>query len=162
MVIGKKMVENVNDQIQAELESAYLYLSMSAWLEERNLPGCAHWMRKQAGEEREHAMKLFGYLVSRGGRVELKEIAAPKLEWESATAVFAETLAHEQKVTERIYRMVSLAREEKDYATENLLAWYVNEQVEEEETASLILEKLKMLGESPISMSMLDKELGSR
>lgn len=156
------MVASVNDQIQAEFESAYLYLSMSAWFEEQNLSGCAHWMKKQADEEREHAMKFFEYLVSRGGRAELKEIAAPKFEWESATGVFAETLAHEQKVTELIYRMVSLAREEKDYATENLLAWYVNEQVEEEETASLILEKLKMLGESPISLTMLDKELGSR
>lgn len=162
MVIGKKMVGSVNDQIQAELESAYLYLSMSAWLEERNLPGCAHWMRKQAEEEREHAMKFFQYLVSRGGRAEFKEIAAPKFEWENATQVFAETLAHEQKVTERIYRMVSLAREEKDYATENLLAWYVNEQVEEEDTASNILEKFKKLGENPISLNMLDRELGVR
>lgn len=162
MVIGKKMVASINDQIQAELESAYLYLSMSAWFEERSLPGCAHWMRKQVDEEREHAMKFFGYLVSRGGRVELKEIAAPKFEWESATGVFVETLAHEQKVTERIYRMVSLAREEKDYATENLLVWYVNEQVEEEETASLILEKFMKLGENPISLNMLDKELGAR
>lgn len=162
MVISKKMEESVNDQIQAELESAYLYLSMAAWLEDRNLPGCAHWMKKQAVEEREHAMKFFEYLVSRGGRAELKAIAAPKLEWASATEVFAETLAHERMVTERIYRMVTSAREEKDYATENLLAWYVNEQVEEEETACNILEKFKNLGEIPISLNMLDRELGAR
>lgn len=160
--MGKVMENSINDQIQAELESAYLYLSMSAWFEKQNLPGCAHWMRKQVEEENEHAMKFFRYLVSRGGRVLLLPIGEPKREWKSATEVFSEALAHERKITARIYAMVELAQREKDYATENLLAWYVDEQAEEEEAASNILEKFKQLGEIPISLSMLDKELGAR
>lgn len=162
MLINKTIEKHINDQIRAELDSAYLYLSMSAWLEEQNLPGCAHWMRKQAGEEQEHAMKFFHYLVSRGGRVLFQAIGAPKSEWKNVTEIFSDTLAHERNVTERIYAMVELTRQEKDYATENLLAWYAVEQVEEENTASTILDKFQKLGEIPISLNMLDKELGAR
>lgn len=162
MVIDKIMEKSINDQIQAEFDSAYLYLSMAAWFEEHNLPGCAHWMKKQVMEENEHAMKFFHYLVSRGGRVELQAIGEPKREWKNATEVFIETLAHERKVTARIYAMTALAQQEKDYATENLLVWYVDEQVEEEDTAAKILTKFKQLGEIPVSLNMLDKELGAR
>lgn len=162
MVIGEAMKKSINDQIQAELASEYLYLSMSAWFDGQNLPGCACWMRKQAAEEREHAMKFFHYLTARCGEVVLQALEAPKREWKNATEVFADTLAHEQMVTGRIYAMVALARQEKDYATENLLAWYVDEQVEEEDTAANILDKFQKLGENPISLTMLDKELGAR
>lgn len=162
MVIGKAMEKSINDQIQAELASGYLYLSMSAWFEGQGLPGCASWMRKQAAEEHEHAMKFFHYLTTRCGNVLLQALETPKHEWENTAEVFADTLAHEQMVTERIYAMAALARQEKDYATENLLAWYIDEQVEEEDTAANILGKIQKLGEAPITLTMLDKELGAR
>ncbi|MCE5201761.1 MAG: ferritin [Synergistaceae bacterium] len=162
MMIGKKMEESINSQIQAEFDSSYLYLSMAAWFENQDLPGCSHWMKKQAEEESKHGMKFYEYLVSRGGRVVLKAISAPKSEWESATNVFADVLAHEEKVTSLIYKMAELAEKEKDYATMSMLNWFIDEQVEEEENARAILNKLHKLGEIPISLSMLDRELGMR
>ena len=162
MVIDAKREKAVNGQIRAELESAYLYLSMASWLDANDLPGCAHWMKKQAAEEQEHAMKIYGYVVSRGGRVVLEAIAAPRSEWKNATEIFQQTLEHEQKVTALIYGLVELAMEMKDYATRGLLSWFVEEQVEEEEHAMEILAKFRKLGEIPISLAMIDKELGER
>lgn len=156
------MEKRLNDQMLAEFSSAYLYLSMSAWFEGQNLPGCAHWMKKQAEEETEHAMKFFGYLPCRGGTITLGAMQAPKHEWKNATEVFEDTLAHEKAVTGMICAIVEQAGQEKDYATENFLVWFVNEQVEEEDSASRILEKFKKLGEVPISLAMLDKELAAR
>lgn len=162
MVIDAKMEQALNGQIQAEFESAYLYLSMSAWFEANDLPGCAHWMRKQAGEEQEHAMKLYKYVAARGGRVVLGAIAEPRREWQSATEVFEQTLGHEEKVTQLIYGLVEQAEAIKDHATREMLGWFVNEQVEEEETATAILTKFRKLGETPVSLSMIDKELAVR
>ncbi len=162
MVIDGKMEKALNGQILAEFESGYLYLSMSAWLEANDLPGCAHWMRKQAGEEQEHAMKLYKYVVSRGGRVTLGAIEAPRCEWKSVAEVFEQTLGHEEKVTQLIYALVDMAEELKDHATREMLGWFVNEQVEEEESATAILTKFRKLGETPISLSMIDKELSER
>ncbi len=162
MVIDAKMEQALNGQILAEFESAYLYLSMSTWFEANDLPGCAHWMRKQAGEEQEHAMKLYKYIAERGGRVTLGAIAAPRAEWSGATEIFEQTLGHEQKVTQLIYSLADLAAETKDHATAGFLDWYVKEQIEEEATASAILAKLRKLGETPISLVMLDGELGAR
>ncbi|MCF0248054.1 MAG: ferritin [Synergistes sp.] len=162
MVIDPKMEKAINGQIRAELESAYLYLSMASWFDANDLGGCAHWMKKQFEEEQEHAMKLYEYVVTRGGRVILEAIAEPKHEWKSATEIFEQTLAHEQLVTSLIYGLVELAEELKDHATREMLSWFVKEQVEEEEHAMEILAKFKRVGEVPISLVMLDKELAAR
>ena len=162
MKIGKKMEKSINSQIQAEFDSSYLNLSMAAWFEDADLPGCAHWMEKQAEEEWEHGMKFYKYLVSRGGRAVLGPIAAPKKEWKDAAEVFEEVLAHEEKVTSLIYAMAELAEKEKDHGTRSMLNWFIDEQVEEEEHASEILARLKNSGNSPIACQMLDRDLGSR
>jgi len=162
MVIGGTMEESINNQIQAEFDSSYLYLSMAAWFESRDLPGCAHWMKKQAEEEWKHGMRFYDYLVSRGGRVVLKAISAPQCEWNSAVQVFSHVMEHEEKVTSLIYKMAELAENEKDYATRSMLTWFIDEQVEEEEHARAILVKFNKLGENPVSLSMLDRELGAR
>lgn len=162
MMIDPKMEKALNGQIQAELESAYLYLSMGAWFDANDLGGCAHWMKKQAAEEQEHAMKIFEYVNSRGGRVILEAIPAPRNEWKNSTEIFEQTLAHEQKVTELIYALIELAMEMRDFATRGMLSWFVQEQVEEEQHAMEILAKFKKLGDIPISLDILDKELGAR
>jgi len=162
MIIGEKMEKSINEQICAEFESSYLYLSMSAWFESRNLPGCAHWMNMQAHEEWGHGMKFYKYLVSRGGRVVLEGLGKPQCDWKNVEEVFAHVLAHEEKVTSLINSMFELAGQEKDFATKSMLTWFIDEQVEEEEHATAILNKIKMLGETPISLVMLDKELAAR
>jgi ferritin len=162
MIIGKKMEKSINEQIRAEFQSSYLYLSMATWFESQNLPGCAHWMNKQAHEEWEHGMRFYKYLVSRGGRVILDGLDKPQNEWKSTAEVFAHVVSHEEKVTALINSMFELAEKEKDYASKSMLIWFINEQVEEEEHAAAILCKIKMLGENPISLAMLDKELGAR
>ena len=162
MKISKKMTDAFNGQVQAEFESAYLYLSMAAWFEEQNLGGFAHWMRKQYGEEVEHAMKMFDYVIERGGRAELKAIAAPKKDWANALAAFQQTYDHEQAVTALIYKLVEAASKEKDYASVEFLNWFVKEQVEEEATASAILEKLKMVADCTSGLFALDQALAAR
>ena len=162
MMISKKMQDALNGQVQAEFESAYLYLAMGAYFDGNDLPGCAHWMKKQAAEEQEHAMRLYSFIVARGGRALLKALPTPRAEWENATAVFEETLSHEQAVTAMIYKLVEAADKEKDFATREMLNWFIHEQVEEEEQSMEILTKFKKLGENPISLTMLDKELGAR
>lgn len=162
MKIGKKMEKSINSQIQAEFDSSYLYLSVAAWFEDVDLPGCAHWMEKQAEEEWEHGMKFYKYLVSRGGRVVLAPIADPKKEWKDAEEAFEEVLAHEEEVTSLIYGMVELAEKEKDHATRSMLNWFIDEQVEEEESAGEILARLKNSGNSAMACHMLDRDLASR
>jgi len=161
-MVSKKMGEALNEQINAELYSAYLYLSMEAYFESVNLPGFANWMRAQTQEELMHAMKIYDFVNERGGRVMLKSIAAPPTEWESSVAVFEAIYKHEQKVTGLITELVNLAILEKDHATNSFLQWFVNEQVEEESSANDVLQKLKMLGNAPGGMFMLDRELGQR
>ncbi len=162
MVIGKKMEAAINEQIQAELYSAYLYLAMSADFEAKNLRGMARWMRKQAQEEQTHAMKFFDYLTERGGRVSLAAIEAPRAEWRSPLEAFEEAYGHELKVTDRIWRLADLAAQEKDQATASMLRWFVDEQVEEEAHASEIVERLKAVGDAPMGILMVDRELGAR
>jgi ferritin len=162
MEIGKVMEKSINSQIQAEFESAYLYLSMAAWFEDEDLPGCAHWMEKQAEEELEHGMKFYTYLISRGGSVVLEAIPTPKKDWGSAVEVFEEVLSHERLVTELIDKMAELAEKENDRATRSMLNWFINEQVEEEENAAGILAKFKRVAGKPMGLIMLDKELGKR
>jgi ferritin len=161
-MIGKKMQDALNEQVNAELYSAYLYLAMEAYFESVNLPGCANWMRVQTQEEVSHAMKIYDYVNERGGRVTLKPIAGPPAEWKSPLAVFEAAYKHEQKVTSLINDLVNLAIEEKDHAANMFLQWFVNEQVEEEKNAEEIVQKLKLMADAPGAMYMLDNEMAQR
>ncbi|MGH8247712.1 MAG: ferritin [Gammaproteobacteria bacterium] len=152
----------MNEQINKELFSSYLYLSMAAYFEERNLPGFAHWMRIQEAEEREHAMKFYDHLVDRGGRVLLKAMEAPKTEWKSPLEVFEEAAAHEASVTTSINALYELAQKEKDYPAQVMLQWFVSEQVEEEKNAAEILANLKLIEERGTAVLMLDHRLAKR
>ncbi|MBN1506089.1 MAG: ferritin [Sedimentisphaerales bacterium] len=161
-MLGKKMEKALNEQIHAELHSAYLYLAMSAWFESESLPGFASWMRVQHREETAHAMKLFKFVVERRGRVVFKAVEEPAKEWKSPLAAFEAAFEHEQYITGRIGELVNLANEEKDHAAHAFLQWFVNEQVEEEATADGIVQKLKMAEKAPGAMLMLDQVLGQR
>lgn len=152
----------INEQIQAELESAYLYLSMSAYFEQENLPGMAAWMMAQAKEEQEHAMKFYHHLVERGGTVEFLALSKPKSEFESPLEVFTASWKHEQYITKRIHDLYSLATKENDYASFTMLHWFIDEQVEEESTVEEIVHKLEMIENHAPGLLMLDRELGSR
>ena len=161
-MISERMQEAINDQINAELYSAYLYLSMQAYFDAENLPGFANWMNCQTQEEVVHAMKFFRYVNERGGRVLLKPIDGPETQWDSPLAILEATYAHEQVVTGRIHDLVKLARAEGDTASEIFLQWYVTEQVEEEASADEVVQKLKMMADAPGGMFMLDRELAQR
>lgn len=157
------MVHEINKQINAELYSSYLYVAMAAYCESLSLSGAAGWFESQAYEEVTHAMKFYRFLNERGEKVLLDAIAKPeKLEWKSLLEVFQDALAHEKKVTALINNLVKMAREENDYATENFLQWYVAEQVEEEAHASGFVDKLKLVGDSPQGLFMIDSELAKR
>ena len=161
MLNGK--IENaINAQIKHELASAYLYLSMSAYFEANNLPGFASWMRVQAEEEQEHAMKFFDFINDRGGRVALQAIEQPQVEWDSPLKVFEQVYSHEQKVTSLIHAIYKLAVEEADYPTQVMLHWFIDEQVEEEKNASAILDQLKVVEGHTGSLFMIDHRLGKR
>jgi ferritin len=162
MELSKKMQDALNKQINEELASAYIYLSMAAYCESINLGGFAHWMQVQTNEEMEHAMKFYDFIHDRGGRVVLQAIAAPPVEFEGPTAVFEKALAHEQHITSCIHKLYALAVEENDYASLSLLQWFVDEQVEEEKNAGDILEMLKMIGEKGQALIMLDRQLAAR
>lgn len=155
------MLEALNKQINEELYSSYLYLSMSAWFDNIGLKGFANWMKVQAKEELGHAMKFYNYIISRGGGVQLHEIKAPPHEWQSPLHAFEETLKHEKHITECINKLVELAEEEKDRATFNMLQWFVDEQVEEEANDEEIIAKLKMI-EGSNGIFMLDNQLAQR
>ncbi|HUS90251.1 MAG TPA: ferritin [Phycisphaerae bacterium] len=161
-MIAKKMQKAINEQINAELYSAYLYLSMEAYFQSENLQGFANWMRCQAQEEVVHAMKFFGFVHDRGGRVTLKAIDGPETSWDSPLAAFKAAYAHEQKVTSLINSLVKIAREEGDTASEVLLQWYVTEQVEEEASADQVIQKLKLMADAPGGLFLLDQQLGQR
>jgi ferritin len=161
-MISKTMQDAINDQINKELFSAYLYLSMAAHFENKNLPGFAKWMRVQAGEEQEHAMKFFDHLVDRGGRVLLKAIAAPESEWKTSMEAFKEVAKHESFVTASIHALYELALKEKDYPSQVMLQWFINEQVEEEKNAADIVQQLELIDARDTAVLMLDKQLGKR
>ncbi len=161
-MISQNIQEAFNKQINAELYSSYLYLSMAACFESLNLPGFANWMKVQAREENEHAMKLFEHIVQRGGEVELESIDKPKVKWESAVEAIEDALNHEKKVTGMINDLVDLAAKENDHAAGVLLQWFVSEQVEEEANADDLLQKLKMVGTSGAPLLMLDQQVGKR
>jgi ferritin len=161
-VITKTLETALNKQVNRELYSAYLYLSMSAYFETSGLKGCAKWMRLQAKEEQMHAMKIYDYLLVRGGNVTLQEIEAPKNAWASPAKVFEDTYSHEQKVTGMINGLVDLAIREKDHATFEMLQWFVREQVEEEAQSLDILNQITCVGDIPGHLFWLDHELGKR
>jgi len=161
-MLSQAMQDAINEQIKNELYSAYLYLSMAAYSEAANLPGFAHWMRLQAKEEVEHALKFFDYVNERSGRVLLGAIGQPPAEFESPTRVFEQTLEHERKVTGMIHKLYELALKEKDYPTQVMLQWFIDEQVEEEANATQILELLKRTGETGHALAMLDRQLAAR
>ena len=161
-MFSKQMENALNDQINAEMYSAYLYLAMSAYFQSTNLSGFANWMKIQAQEEMVHAMKFYDYINERGGRVALQDIEAPPKDWDSPLDVFDATLLHEQKVTSLINTLVDIAMEERDHATNIFLQWFVSEQVEEEDTANEMLQKIKLMGDAPGGMFMLDNEMGQR
>lgn len=161
-MIDSRMEAAINDQINAELFSAYLYLSMSAYFQSVNLQGFANWMRVQFQEETLHAMKFYDYVHERGGRVVLQAIAQPDKEWPSTLAVFEETLAHERKVTSLIHKLVDLSLSISDHATHSMLQWFVSEQVEEEATAETVLMELKMIEGNTSALFLMNRELGAR
>lgn len=161
-MIGKAMQDAMNEQINKELFSSYLYLSMAAHLESRNLVGFAHWMRVQEAEEREHAMKFFDFIIETGGAVELKAIDAPKKVWGSNLELAEEVAEHEAKVTASINALYELALKEKDYPAQVMLQWFIKEQVEEEKNAAEIVANLKMIEAKDTAVLMLDKRLGKR
>lgn len=161
-MLSKKVQKALNEQINAELYSAYLYLSMSNQLASKNLPGMAGWMRIQATEEMGHAMKIYDFVHGRNGEVELFKIEVPPAKWDTPLQAFEATYEHEKKVTRMIHNLVDLAVAEKDHATNNFLHWFVDEQVEEEASALEVVDKLKMVKDYPEGLFMMDRELGQR
>lgn len=161
-MLNKKIEKALNEQINAEMWSAYLYLSMAAYCHKNGQPGMAKWFEVQFKEEQDHAKIFFNYIVQRSGVVELKSIDAVPTEWESVLNVFESTLEHEQKVTSLINNLFALTTQENDYATQSMLKWFIDEQVEEEENAQNIIDNLKMIKDNGYGIYMLDKELGAR
>jgi ferritin len=161
-MISKRMSDRLNEQINKEMFSAYLYMAMSARMGEAGYKGIASWLMVQYHEEMFHAMKLYGYLEEQGASVELKALAKPEFKESAVKELFQHVLEHEKAVTKSIHVIAALAREEKDYATEALAQWYVSEQVEEEKNASEILQTIGLLGDSAQGNFMLNIELGKR
>jgi ferritin len=161
-MMNPKIQGAFNEQLNAELFSSYLYLSMSAYFTSQNLKGMAHWMQMQAQEEHMHAMKFFDFINERGAKVALAHIDAPKTDWSSPLEAFEDTCKHESKVTGLINDLVDLSLSEKDHAANGFLQWFVTEQVEEEATAQEIRDKLKLVSDNPVALFMIDQELGRR
>ena len=154
--------DSLNDQLQLEFASAYLYLGMAAHFAAASLPGFAHWMRLQYEEEELHALKFFDYITQRGGRVALQSIQAPEAEYGSPLEVFERSLEHERLVTERIHALYARAQDARDYPTQTFLQWFVTEQVEEESTVQEIVDRLRLAGGNSTALLFLDRELASR
>ena len=161
-MLSEKIANALNAQLNAELYSSYLYLSMNAVFKQINLDGFAAWMHAQAQEELMHGMKFYDFINQRGGRVVLPKIQAPPVEWRSPAEVFEETLKHEQKVTGLINDLVEIALAEHDHATNIFLQWFVTEQVEEEENVGNVLQQLMLLDDAKNGIFMIDRELAKR
>jgi ferritin len=161
-MLNAKIEQALNEQINAELFSSYLYLSMAAYFESLSLKGMAHWMRIQAQEELVHVMRFFDFINHRDGRVRLTQVGAPKNDWGSPLEGFQDAYEHECKISARINDLTSLANGEKDHAVSTFLQWFVNEQVEEEAAAKEIVDKLKLVGDNGVALFMVDGELGQR
>uniref|UniRef100_A0A7C4NS33 Ferritin n=1 Tax=Thermodesulfobacterium geofontis TaxID=1295609 RepID=A0A7C4NS33_9BACT len=157
-----EMENALNEQLKWELYSAYLYLSMSAYFDNMGLDGFAHWMKAQAAEEIMHAMKFYKFIFERDGRVILQEIPAPPKDWENPEDAIAYAYKHEKEVTNKINNLMSLAKKLQDYAAENFLQWFIEEQVEEEDSFKNLLNKLKLIKNAPQALFYLDNELRQR
>jgi ferritin len=160
--MNKKVYKVFNEQVQAELYSAYMYLAMSVHLEDENFKGMAHWMRLQYEEEREHAFRLMKFMQERGVKPELLQIDMPQAEYGTPLEVFSKALEHEKYVTSRIHEMYEVAMKEKDYAAMSHLLWFIDEQVEEEDQTREIVDKLMMVGDNMNGLFVIDSQLGSR
>jgi ferritin len=161
-MLSDKMVDALNEHMNKEMYSGYLYMSMSAYADGVGLKGFANWFMVQYHEEMFHAMKVYEYIQAQGGTIKLLQIDEPPAKWESALDLFEKTLAHEQMVTGRINALMDLAIAENDHATKIFLQWYVTEQVEEEENDNEIIDQLKLIKDDPRGLLMLDRELGAR
>lgn len=161
-MLSKSLQNALNEQIKNELYSAYVYLSMSAHFEAANLRGFAHWMRVQSQEEVAHAMRIFDFINDRGGRVVLQAIDEPPADFKSPLEVFQKALEHERKVTEMIHKLYELAVKGNDYPAQVMLQWFIEEQVEEEKSATEVVEQLKLIGDQGAGLFMLDRQLGER
>ena len=161
-MFNQKIENELNKQINKELFSSYLYMSMSAYFQSVDLLGFANWMHVQAQEELTHAQKIYDFINERNGRVMLESIEKPQTDWESPLVAFQDALKHEEFITASINNIVTVANEEKDYATQIFLQWFVTEQVEEEASANEIINKLKLMKDAPGAIFMLDRELAQR
>jgi ferritin len=161
-MIGERLNTAINDQIKNELESYYIYLSMAAYFHSNSLDGMGHYMRAQAHEEMVHAMKFIEHLIDRGGKVVLQDLKQLKTEWSSPLEAFQDALEHEKFISGKINDLTTVAREEKEYASEPLLAYFTEEQIEEEASAGKIADELSMIGQDKSGLLMLDRELGTR
>ncbi len=161
-MIPDKISKAFNEQIMHEFYSAYLYLSMAAWLETEGLEGMGRWMRVQAMEEMTHAMKFFDHILERGGAPALLAIEKPPVKWDSPLAAFKDALAHEEFITGKINDLMTLSLAENDHASRSMLQWFVDEQIEEEDNASKNVYNLKMVGDKGQGLLMVDREMGAR
>jgi ferritin len=161
-MIGEKIKNAMNTQIKHEMESFYVYLSMTAYFHDQGLDGMAHWMRAQAHEEMIHAMKFFDHILDRGGSVTLLDLKQIKTKWDSPLAAWQDACEHERFITGKINNLIKISREENDYTSEPLLSWFLNEQIEEEKNADKVARELEMVGKSKEGVLMLDRELATR
>ncbi|MCB1218810.1 MAG: ferritin [bacterium] len=161
-MLSASLEQALNDQLHLEFESSYIYLSMSAWFEWKNMLGFAKWMNVQRDEEQFHASKFYHFILDRGGQVKLRSLAQPKWEWGNPIEVFEAALEHEMLVTKSIHALVDKAMEERDHPGFTFLQWFVSEQVEEEATITAIIDQLKLVKDSQSGMFLMDKELGQR
>lgn len=161
-MIGRKLNDEMNEQIKNELESYYIYLSMAAYFHSKGLDGMGHYMRVQAHEEMTHAMKFLNHLLDRGGKVVLKNLKQLKTDWKSPLEAFQDAYEHEKFISKKINDLMSVAREEREFASEPILGWFTNEQIEEEANASKIAEQLEMVDTDKSGLLMLDRELAAR
>ncbi len=161
-MIPRRVNEAINEQIKNELESYYIYLSMAAYFHTVSLDGMAHWMRVQAHEEMIHAMKFMDHIIDRGGKVTLLDLKQLKTQWSSPLEAWEDAYKHEQFISSKINDLTTIAREEKDYPSEPLLAWFAAEQIEEEATSSKIAKEVAMVGDAKAGLILLDRELGQR
>jgi len=160
--LSQRLEKALNDQMQREFHAAYLYLGMAAHCSAEHLVGFAHWLELQAREELGHAMRFYRYLDDRGAKIRLQAIDQPPDDFKSPLDVMERALAHEQRVTQEIHKIYGMAVEERDYATQTFLNWFVNEQVEEERAATQVVERLKIAGDDSSALLLIDKELGAR
>ncbi|MBT3198805.1 MAG: ferritin [Phycisphaerales bacterium] len=161
-MINKEIADALNSQMNFEMYSANIYMSMASWFDAKNLTGCANWMKIQYAEEMFHCTKFYNYINERGARVLIDGMPAPATEWDSPLAAFETALGHEQIVTSRINDLVAQAIEAKDHATVNFLQWFIGEQVEEEASVDGVIQQLKLMEGAPGGLFMLDRELGQR